>query len=220
MTEKKTQKKTAKATNHKGPWLWTGLAFFVSLWMFILGVLVGRGTAPVRFDIERLQKELAALKFSALQKEMERYKVKAFDTFGKPDLEFHEALKSAEAKPPPVERSDHGTASPPPQKKPAPAAGQPKKPVERSNEPVSKALEEPDRLFTIQVASSRNRAIADSMVARLKAKGYPAYRESARLPGKGVWYRIRIGSFRDRNEANRFLATLHKDNLKGFVLKP
>ena len=31
---------------------------FISAWMFILGVFVGRGTAPVKFDIKKLSREL------------------------------------------------------------------------------------------------------------------------------------------------------------------
>ena len=56
------KKNTPSPQKRKGLVLQIGLIFFVSIWMFILGVFVGRGTAPVQFDIEELQKELAALK--------------------------------------------------------------------------------------------------------------------------------------------------------------
>jgi len=36
--------------------------------MFILGVLVGRGTAPVQFDTQALQKELATLRDAMMKK--------------------------------------------------------------------------------------------------------------------------------------------------------
>jgi hypothetical protein len=38
------------------------LVLFVAAWMFVLGVLVGRGSAPVHFDIMELQKELETLR--------------------------------------------------------------------------------------------------------------------------------------------------------------
>ncbi len=61
--------------------------------MFVLGVLVGRGTAPVHFDMESLQKELAALKEAVQKKEQEWYQNRSDKASARPDLEFHEALK-------------------------------------------------------------------------------------------------------------------------------
>ena len=39
---------------------WLGVIFILCAWMFVIGVLVGRGTAPVKFDIDSLQNKLAA----------------------------------------------------------------------------------------------------------------------------------------------------------------
>ena len=41
---------------------WVLLIFFLCAWMFILGILVGRGTAPLKFDIAELEKKLDASK--------------------------------------------------------------------------------------------------------------------------------------------------------------
>jgi septal ring-binding cell division protein DamX len=41
--------------------LWIGLILLISGWMFFLGVLVGRGTAPALFDYHRIETEIAAL---------------------------------------------------------------------------------------------------------------------------------------------------------------
>jgi purine-cytosine permease-like protein len=60
--------------------MWTTVGFLVSLWMFVLGLLVGRGTAPVRFDIHKLQKELAGLKKATMDKTTQRYRI-AFEEF-------------------------------------------------------------------------------------------------------------------------------------------
>ena len=56
----------------KGVFLGICLIFFISAWMFVLGILVGRGTAPVHFDIEVLQKELIALKESIIKQAQEK----------------------------------------------------------------------------------------------------------------------------------------------------
>ncbi|MBI5591811.1 MAG: SPOR domain-containing protein [Deltaproteobacteria bacterium] len=41
--------------------LWIGFILLISGWMFFLGVLVGRGTAPALFDYQRIDTEIAAL---------------------------------------------------------------------------------------------------------------------------------------------------------------
>jgi len=54
---------------------WIFLAFFACGLMFVLGVLVGRDQAPIRFDIERLDEKLAHLKQSVLTNQ----EIKPFD---------------------------------------------------------------------------------------------------------------------------------------------
>ena len=52
--------------------------FFVHLWLRLdvcSRILIGRGTAPVQFDIEKLQKELASLKEAVIKKEELRFKI-------------------------------------------------------------------------------------------------------------------------------------------------
>ncbi len=65
MTEKnaaaKSRKKYLLQLTGKGFFLGLCLLFLISGWMFVLGVLVGRGTAPVNFDIQALQKELLGI---------------------------------------------------------------------------------------------------------------------------------------------------------------
>ena len=56
------QKKRLLGLMDKDTAVWISIISFVSIWMFVLGIFVGRGTAPVKFDIEKLQKELVALK--------------------------------------------------------------------------------------------------------------------------------------------------------------
>jgi len=69
MTNKKDKKKPSLQFVPKEPSVWIFLIIFVSAWMFVLGVLVGRDTVPVKFDIEKLQKELVALKEAVIRKE-------------------------------------------------------------------------------------------------------------------------------------------------------
>ena len=57
---------------------WIFLAFFACGLMFVLGVLVGRDQAPIRFDIKRLDEKLAHLKQSVLTTK----EIKPFDVIG------------------------------------------------------------------------------------------------------------------------------------------
>ena len=41
--------------------LWIGFVLLISGWMFFLGVLVGRGTAPALFDYKKIETEITAL---------------------------------------------------------------------------------------------------------------------------------------------------------------
>jgi len=206
----------------KGTTLWLCIVFFVSAWMFVLGVLVGRGTAPVHFDIESLQKELVALKEAVQKKEQEWYKDRFDNASDKPDLEFHEALKK--------NRVDLQLA---------PEAGRSAKPAQKTYKiPVSEIKKSPAHIpepaeerksaavanqpavsFTIQVAALREAKFADLKVAELSRRGYPAYRIAGTVPGQGVWHRVRIGSFKDKIEATRMLEKLKTENIKGIIVQ-
>ncbi len=57
--------------------------------------------------------------------------------------------------------------------------------------------------WCVQFGASPQRADADSLAATLAAKGYPAYVISADLPGKGRFFRVRVGRFATKEEAER-----------------
>ena len=61
--------------------------------------------------------------------------------------------------------------------------------------------------FAVQVAAVRDRAEADKIAARLKAKGYPAYITS---PAPGM-FRVRVGKFQQQREAAATAERLQKE---------
>lgn len=68
--------------------------------------------------------------------------------------------------------------------------------------------------YAVQVASSQSEEKALALVNRLKAQGYPAYIEEVELKGK-KWYRVRVGSFRNRDDAQKLVDKLkEKEGLK------
>lgn len=226
MKAKKKSDTPSGETPRKGTAFWFCLIFFVSAWMFVLGVLVGRGTAPVHFDIEALQKELAALKEAVTQKELQRYKIHSSGAAAAPELQFHEALQQPrEDGSQSSETDDPLLRAAPPRRMTAPerpsVSRSTAKPPQTAESPAAPPL--PGRTaagnFTVQVAALKEAGLADRMVADLYKKGFPAYRVAADVPGKGTWYRVRIGSFKNRTAAERMLAQLKREKVSGIIVE-
>jgi hypothetical protein len=62
--------------------------------------------------------------------------------------------------------------------------------------------------FLIQLASYPKLNLAKELEHVLKSKGYPAFIQKAYLPDSGTWYRVRIGSFTTKEEAQIFKNSL------------
>jgi len=212
------------ARRHSIP-AWLAVMFITWVWMFVLGLLVGRGTAPVRFDIANLQKELAALKEAMYQKEMTRFKIDTGETISKTGLGFYEALKKErdESLLPVVKRMAPKPA-PPPKAPPAQAAVKPPPKKKRADSSrgdrpkPSKAPPAVRQAFTIQVGAFRSKGDAQTLMGKLKKQGYSAYLTRDKVPGKGIWFRVRVGSFKTRAKAGGTLARLKRQKLTGFVV--
>ena len=95
-------KKNKKAPSPPKPFLvlsrraftgWAVFLFLVCAWMFVIGVLVGRGTAPIKFDIAGIQKKLEAARQDLENKEKLRIQGKLGIVKDKTKLDFYEALK-------------------------------------------------------------------------------------------------------------------------------
>lgn len=241
-----TKKKLPRKQTRKGLILWIGLTLFVCAWMFVLGILVGREMVPVKFDIEKLQNELATLKEAVIKKELDQYQIESNTDESKTKMGFYETLKKT---------GDEGrlknditscqkgsepkkTASLQKKKLPTPkTVAAPKvkslnskrasqnNPSAVASLPASKSRrgdQEHDRsgnTFTIQVASLKDSKIADKMVGRLKKGGYSAYRSIGKVPGKGIWYRVRVGSFNSRSEAGPTLKQLKKEKIEAIIIQ-
>ena len=224
--EKALPKKRKSSPSRKGLAIWICLIFFVSVWMFILGILVGRGTAPVRFDIEKLQNELAALKEAVVKKQLERFKIDSNAADNKTEMNFYEELKvtkdedslnidTSEQKKEPLPEN---TVSEPKKIGPSEEALSVKSHQESKPATISKT-DKINKNLTIQVASFKDSNVADKMVEELKKKGYPAYRSLGKIPGKGIWYRVRIGYFSSKSEAGSMLKLIKKDKLNAILVR-
>ncbi|MEE9402053.1 MAG: SPOR domain-containing protein [Desulfobacteria bacterium] len=239
-SKEKTSSKKSQFTvelNRKKLVFWLGVAFVSMVWMFTLGVLVGRGLSPVRFDVKKLKKELIALKQKALKTDQALSKIETGNLSKDPELDFYEILTDKKEEP----RFKFAKAHKPTVKvdaRPPEAIGANKTDKKEQiplklavvRKPTAKLdatppeVPKPDKiegqeLLTIQVASLNDAQKARQMVARLKGKGYEAYEVAVTLPGKGTYHRVRVGHFTDSNEASRVAARLKRENFEIMIVR-
>lgn len=84
----------------------------------------------------------------------------------------------------------------------------------RSPAPTRVPLAKPEAKsanFTLQLSSTQTRADANRFAARLREKGYTPTVVEAQVPGRGTWYRVRLGNFPSRETATRFLSDFRRE---------
>jgi septal ring-binding cell division protein DamX len=108
--------------------------------------------------------------------------------------------------PPPGEAEKQTAAAKPPpppdevEKATAAAAAEEDAPAPKAAEPPKPAAPQ----YTLQVKAVQDKAEADAFMAELRRAGFEPQMILADLPGKGRWYRIRVGRFADMDEAREF----------------
>ena len=65
--------------------------------------------------------------------------------------------------------------------------------------------------FVVQVAAVRQKSEADAIRGRLSSKGYPAFVTTASTPGSPTTYRVRVGKYPSKREADTVAAKLERD---------
>ncbi len=193
---------------------------FIAGWMFLLGIVVGRGTSPVTFDTRKFQQRLEMIA-DKQNKEIQ-------PASRKMDLEFFDALDH----PIPVEGSKRSkkTQELVPKKESRPPESEAAIPVKislkkqtykkqsRKSEPVAvKKVSEAGR-YTLQIAAYKNANDAAAHMAALEKNGYAPYRVQTRL-NKETWYRIRLGSYDTYDSAKAVKEKLKKDRIQAMIVK-
>ncbi|MCK4768241.1 MAG: SPOR domain-containing protein [Desulfobacula sp.] len=199
---------------------------FIAGWMFLLGIMVGRGSSPVNFDTLKFQKRLETIASEFGEKKGIQKKI---------DLKFYDVLDH----PVPEE-------SVPPQKKPLEiipkkeiivtpdtiplktsrkkqtfkqAANKVKTDIKiRETSKISETLKAKQGKYTIQIAAYKNFKDAVTQMATLEKKGFSSYRVKGQKEGV-TWYRIRTGSFATRDEAKNFKEKLDKARINSMIIK-
>ena len=224
---------------------WLGAIFILCAWMFVIGVLVGRGTAPLQFDIDGLQSKLEVSGQDQKKGEVGQSRGESDIIKDKTKLDFYEALpedredtkidekKSTQViskkveplpdKKPPKTTAEKATQKSTPQKETAVKSGPVKK--EAASPPLkqpvaSKSKVQPSgKVYTIQVAAVKAAKDADRLVAQLKQKGYAAYSTISKVQGKGIWFRVRVGKYNSRTDARATKQKLEKTGMKPIIVE-
>jgi cell division septation protein DedD len=220
---KRAEKMSKKGKRYQLEFSFTSLFFwslgllFILGWIFVLGILVGRGFLPegvknlteLRSQITKLQDMVSKKKNSDLDVIKNSKKTPKFAFYEELSKKKEEPVnvpkppkkktdkKETATKPEPVEKIE---AVPPVQKKPAQAV-------------------EDGAKYTVQIASLEREIQAIRMVNEMVARGYPAFYLKANVRGK-TYFRVRCGRFVSRKEADEFLKLLAgREKIKGFVAR-
>ena len=196
-------------------------AAVVSVVIFLCGVLVGRGVKPVATGLSAL------VSSESVTAEVPASTPPAPSSVTGP----------AAAEPPPTPNEltyyDRLEKDTPPTETLKPAAEAPDSPaVERSKPPAPRARVERAQSaatrtsasstvrssnepagsgYAIQVAAIRAQSEGDAIAKRLSSKGYPAYVISPAAGTPAAVYRVRVGKFINRLEADQVAARLEKE---------
>ncbi|MGD9158209.1 MAG: SPOR domain-containing protein [Desulfobacteraceae bacterium] len=222
MAKKKSSKKPKKIKIELTPFslfLWSLFFLFLLAWVFVLGILAGRGLLPG--SMSGLENPFKKLKAATDQKEEYEYKRPEED----PAFVFYDNLESKKnevkrrtipqrKKDPPQEitLSRDDTAISPEKPKSGGSTG------EKQKEALPEvALQE---YFSVQIASISNIERAKNLVKELVDQDYDAYYYTAVVNGKRT-FRIMCGRFQKRGDAAECLNRLKRDTVykRGYIVK-
>ncbi|QTA83724.1 Sporulation related domain-containing protein [Desulfonema limicola] len=213
--------------------------FIFGVWMFFLGVVFGRQTTPVNLDINSIETELARLKAIELGKEKEDIKT-GIAELNEKSLDFYEDLKKGSTRVIAAIPGNHNTLEikkalstkknieainpenieedlpEAPSTKIKSSEPEPKPESEPSKQPVSEQNSEHEMDIGIQAASFIFLKDAENLVSELKEKGYTStYYAEEDVSGVGRRYRVKVGFFRTKDDAQSVLKDLKdKEYLK------
>ena len=194
-------------------------ATVVSVVIFLCGVLVGRGVRSERDDgadtalTEPAPSELPATETARVSTPSEP------PSDAPPaveDLSYFNRLDNADAPPEQLKApTGTGTSASLPVEAPPAAAPAPPTAHEAAASPAANIVRSPAaapavRDFAVQIAALNARSEADAMAKRLSSKGYSAFVLSP-ADGTPSVYRVRVGPFKTRREADTIAAKLQKE---------
>ncbi len=189
----------------------------VSVVIFLCGVLVGRGVRAERGAVDALATPPAATNGATADAVVPAGPPSGTPSTANEDLSYPSRLAGSEPAREKLRAPDSAPAAAPTARTqpPTPAkittpAPVPAARAAATNAAAARAAEPAGGGFAIQVAALRQRAEADSVARGLTGKGYPAYVMNPDAGAPAV-FRVRVGKFKDRREAESIAAKLQKE---------
>jgi cell division septation protein DedD len=208
---------------------WCFALLVALLWMFVLGVLVGKGITPANINLTEIKKKMIDQGVwpgsnNAVQEEETPRTTNTKKKIPLKDLEFYEKL--AQKKKESLQESTPVQTTP--KHKPAaaethtkPVAGTLARPQSSTSKTAAVSKEEKLSTgnFTVQLASFRDQNSAKKFAARFQDLKSKVIVRTVDLPGKGRWYRVQVGQLSSRDEASALADRLAKKyQLQAFVI--
>ena len=190
------------------------------LWMFLLGLFVGKGITPANINFSEIKKRMMAEGIWPGSGETGRQESPPPSTTTKKkiplkDLEFYEKLakkKEAQLQKPAAAKT------PPKEKPPATVAAKPPPPAPQKKKSSAQQKPSTDH-FTVQLASFKDLTSAKKFASRFRGLKHKATIREVELSGKGRWYRVQVGKLASREEATALANHLAKKyELNAFVI--
>lgn len=184
--------------------------------VFLCGVKVGRGARDAQLDVpEQVNAAVPATQPAP---------VAAPPATEPPapaqeDLSYPKRLQSEGTPQETLKRQEEAKTEPAPAPKPTAAAAAAVPTPVATSEQVPPAPASTDNLPTsgragtwaIQVIATKDRAIAGSVLKKLAAKGYPAFVVNPSANATPAWYKVQVGRYNDRGEAEKVSLRIKKE---------
>ncbi|HTY23476.1 MAG TPA: SPOR domain-containing protein [Desulfomonilaceae bacterium] len=209
-------------------------------WMFVFGILVGRGIPLVSSDEISLRAHL--MRFLGLGKQAaQQTQPEAPENYDSPKdmlkaLDYYEVLTGKNEpgtptlrplSPVPAPTTKQAVPEVPNPKTKSPPGAQARSSMEPAARPSQQVSsnepgppENASEHFSLLVSSMKDADNAQHLVEQLRSKGYSPRIETLNLSGSGRWNRVLIGFFANREEALRFAAEFNrKEHMEGLVIR-
>lgn len=188
--------------------------------VFLCGVKVGRGARDAQVD---QPEQVTAAAPAATQPApvtappVTEPPAPAADT--EEDLSYPKRLQGEATPKETLKHQEEAKTDTAPATKPVAAAAAAVPAPVATSEPVRPAPASTDNLPTsgrpgtwaIQVIATRERAIASSVLKKLAAKGYPAFVVNPAANATPAWYKVQVGRYNDRSEAEKVSLRIKKE---------
>jgi cell division septation protein DedD len=226
-SDKDPGKKAFIALSRKAVAGWVVVVFIISAWMFGVGVMVGRGTAPIGFELDQLKRTLESMQKAVQPAPKSGSRPQPSEMKNKTDLGFYESLPKnrEDAELPNIQPAPRAARPEPVAPKPSetPASAKAEKPSVPPASPATPpappaAAPVPGKPLTVQIAAVKSEEEARQFAEKLRQKGYAAYIEPIAIPEKGVWFRVRMGEFPSKEFARSTMERLQKDGFTPAVV--